>query len=66
MDNRFHYGKIIGFTVLVLIALLGAIGVSLAADELIVYLGVGSYRIISSVVKIVCGAFAAADAVTIA
>ncbi len=59
MDNRFRYGKVILFTVLVLVTVVGLMGTAAAEDTLIIYYGVAAYRTINSVLKVMCGIFIA-------
>ena len=57
MDNRFRYGKIIFFTILLLLSVAGLLGIAAMEDTLIIYYGVGAYRTITSVVRVLCGFF---------
>ncbi len=61
MNDRFHYGKIITFTILLLLGVLGLFGIFAAEDQIIIYYGVGAYRLITTVVKAICGVFAIVD-----
>ncbi|MCR5097443.1 MAG: hypothetical protein K6B14_00685 [Lachnospiraceae bacterium] len=64
MNNKFRYGGIIIFTVLLLASILGLFGMAAAEDTLIIYYGVGTYRALTSAVKVLCGIFAACSIVT--
>ena len=61
MNKRINYGRIIAFTVLLLAAFLGMMGVAAAEDSLIIYYGVGAYRIMNTALKVLCGVFAVGD-----
>ena len=61
MKNRFRFGGIITFTVLLIIALLATLFLSGAADTIIIYYGVGTYRAVSVALKVLCGVLAAGD-----
>ena len=66
MKNKFRFGGIITFTVLLLITLSATLFLSGAADTIIIYYGVGTYRTISTVLKVLCGVFAVCDVGTAA
>ncbi len=61
MNKGFSFKKIIIFTTLLLLAVMGLLGVSIAEDTLIIYYGVGTFRMISTAVKVLCGVFAILD-----
>ena len=61
MKNKFHFGGIITFTVLLVITLGATLFLSGASDTIIIYYGVGTYRTITSVLKGLCAVFALCD-----
>ena len=54
MNNRFRFGRIITISILLVISLLAVLFLNMAADTVIIYYGIGTYRLISTALKVLC------------